>query len=318
MRLSDTIHQFKMGNVDKYEVAEQIHKSSEILQDICRCLEISNNTCSLSANGISTLISVPEIGEINFYIDPADYFSISTWAMLLGATYIETDVLSLFKKFIGSGSTVFDIGANIGWYSIVSARLGASVYAFEPIPHTFESLKNNVELNDFSRVIHAYNMGCTDETGEDIYYFDERSSGSASRKDLKYLQDSRSQKVLAKQTRLDDFVKEHSVQRIDLIKCDVEGGELFVFQGAETVLNKFRPLVICEMLRKHAAKFGYYPDETIAVFKSYGYICVALDKNKPCSGYVMTHMTEETEETNYLFIPKERLAEVDRLVDIRK
>ena len=316
MKLSDSIEKYRLGKTDKYEVAEQIHKNSEILQDICQCFKRSDSICSLSANGIAASINVQDIGKLNFNIDPVDYFSIATWAMLLGTAYVETEVLSLFKKFVSSGCTVFDIGANIGWYSIISARLGASVYAFEPISHTFESLKNNIRLNNFSAEIYAYNMGCTDENGEDIYYFDERASGSASRKDLNYLQDGQSQKVLAKQTRLDDFVTGHSTQRIDLIKCDVEGGELFVFKGAGMVLNKFRPLVICEMLRKHAAKFGYYPDETIALFESYGYICVALDKNKPCSGYVITHMTNETEETNYLFVPKERLVEVSELVDI--
>lgn len=318
MKLSDAIRQFKMGDINKLEVAEQIHKSTEILDDLCQCLRETGSTCNLSSNGISTLLNIPEIGELRFHIDPVDYFSISTWAMLLGAEHIEIDVCSLFKKFISSGCTVFDIGANIGWYSIISAQLGASVHAFEPIPQTFELLKKNVELNDFSASIHAYNMGCSNKTGEDIYYFDERISGSASRKDLKYLKDSQAKTVLAQQMRLDDFIGTYSVQSIDLIKCDVEGGELFVFKGAETVLNTFRPLVICEMLRKHAAQFGYYPDETIALFTAADYICVALDKNTPCSGYVMTHMTEDTVETNYLFIPKEKLSMVKRLINVQE
>ena len=317
MSLHQSIQQYMNGRIDKFKLAEQIQVCGHILNDLCQCLGQSGNSCSLSADGITTFLKIPEIGDVKFSVDPVDRFSFSAWAMLLGSAYIEKDILSMFRYLVGPGTVVFDIGANIGWYSIISATLGASVYAFEPIPRTFRFLDKNVTLNHFERMIHTFNVGCADQEGKEIFYFDERASGSASRKDLDYLQDHQSQQVCVTQIRLDDFVREQGIQQIDLIKCDVEGGELFVFQGGQALLQNFRPYVICEMLRKHAAKFDYYPDRTIELFASIGYICLALDKEQPRSAYIMERMTDDTVETNFLFVPKEKLPAAKELLCVR-
>jgi hypothetical protein len=54
--------------------------------------------------------------------------------------------------------------------------------------------------------------------------------------------------------------------KVDFIKCDVEGAELFVYQGAKATLMQQKPIVFTEMLRKWAAKFDYHPNDIIALF----------------------------------------------------
>ena len=317
MSLYQSIQKYLGGSIDKFELAAQIQPCSHMLDDLCQCLCQSGNSCTLSDKGITTSLKISGVGDVSFYVDLADRFSIATWAMLLGTSYIEQDIFSLFRNLIGPGSVVLDIGANIGWYSVISAKLGASVYAFEPIPRTFHSLEKNVALNYLDHMIRTFNVGCSDRIGKVTFYFDERASGSASARNLNYLQDDGAHQICVAQTTLDDVMHEKEIQQVDLIKCDVEGGELLVFQGGQTLLQRFRPFVICEMLRKHAAKFDYYPDRTIELFSSLGYICLALDKEEPGSAYIMEHMTADTAETNFLFVPQEKLPAAQKLLCVR-
>ena len=74
------------------------------------------------------------------------------------------------------------------------------------------------------------------------------------------------QKVECNVRRMDDFVKDENINRIDFIKCDVEGSELFVYQGGIESIDRFKPIVFSEMLRKWSNKFGYHPNDIINLF----------------------------------------------------
>ncbi|HLO94734.1 MAG TPA: FkbM family methyltransferase, partial [Burkholderiaceae bacterium] len=98
--------------------------------------------------------------------------------------------------------------------------------------------------------------------------------------------------------RLDDFVSNNKLH-VDFIKCDVEGAELFVFQGATETLQRDKPIVFTEMLRKWAAKFNYHPNEIIALFASFEYRCFYAGENALKE---LAEMTDETVETNFFFL----------------
>jgi phthiocerol/phenolphthiocerol synthesis type-I polyketide synthase E len=68
------------------------------------------------------------------------------------------------------GDIVFDVGANIGVFTLCAAKQGAHVYAYEPIPPTFELLRQNIHLHGFDTIAHARNIGLSDRAEEKIMF----------------------------------------------------------------------------------------------------------------------------------------------------
>lgn len=215
-------------------------------------------------------------------------------------SYEEKDA-NMILKLAPSKGVMFDIGANMGWYSLLIARQSkdCQVHAFEPVPKTYSFLKQNIELNELPN-IQAHHFGISNERKDLTFYFYPEGSGNASSANLSERSDA--ELVTCHVERLDDFVDTNGLH-VDFIKCDVEGAELFAFQGAVETLQRDKPIVFTEMLRKWAAKFNYHPNEIIALFSSIGYRCfhvsgpdlVALDE-----------MTEDTVETNFFFLHSEK------------
>ncbi len=103
---------------------------------------------------------------------------------------------------------------------------------------------------------------------------------------------------------------------VDFIKCDVEGSELFVYQGGLETLKKYKPVVFSEMLRKWSAKFGYHPNDIIALFKNIGYQCYVITVDNYLKE--ITEVTEETVETNYFFLHGEKHGKIREELVLRK
>ena len=80
-----------------------------------------------------------------------------------------------------------------------------------------------------------------------------------------------------------------------------------VFDGAAYVLENMQPMVYTEMLRKHAKRFGYHPNEIIEYFKELGYGCY---REENCKLIPFEQMDEETLETNFFFLHRKRHADV--------
>jgi FkbM family methyltransferase len=210
----------------------------------------------------------------------------------------ELNVISfLLSKIENKHPVVFDIGSNIGWYSLNIAQnmRNAKVYAFEPIPKTFRYLEKNINLNGVTN-IQCFNHGFSDEEKEICFHYYKEGSGNASL--AKLCETSSLESVPSRVLKLDSFVKENGIT-IDFIKCDVEGAELLVFKGGIKTLKEQKPIVYTEMLRKWAAKFDYHPNDIINLFASLEYKCFVISGHKlePIS-----IITEDTVATNFVFI----------------
>jgi FkbM family methyltransferase len=206
-------------------------------------------------------------------------------------------ILSLIPK----NGVIFDIGANMGWYSLIIAKQNKNlkVYSFEPIPKTFSFLQKNVNFNKLEN-IYLHNFGFSDETKDLVFYTYPEGSGNASSVNLTKRNDVES--ITCSVKRLDDFASSNKL-KVDFIKCDVEGAELLAFLGARETIAFYRPVIFTEMLRKWSAKFDYHPNEIIDLFASMGYRCFYAMGNslKP-----ILKMTNETEETNFFFLHSEK------------
>jgi hypothetical protein len=110
-------------------------------------------------------------------------------------------------------------------------------------------------------------------------------------------------KVKCSVKRLDDVFPSLGVNRLDFIKCDVEGSELLVFQGGYETIKKYKPMIFSEMLRKWASKFNYHPNKIISSLKDLGYRCFII-RNGQLNEFFK--MDDKTLETNFLFLHAEK------------
>ena len=161
------------------------------------------------------------------------------------------------------GDTFVDVGANLGALSLRAATVvgpEGRVHAIEPHPVTFDYLRRNVELNGL-RNISMHNTALGAEQG--IVHFTSKLHDDQN-------QASTGPGIEVKCTTLDELLGD-AVERVDLLKVDVEGFELFVLQGAARLLAKTR-VVYFESCEEHFAKFGYSTRDVVDLLMRQGFV----------------------------------------------
>lgn len=140
---------------------------------------------------------------------------------------------TLLEKEIKKGSIVLDLGANIGFYTLVLARLvgeKGKVYAFEADSTNFEILKKNVEANRYNNII-LVNKAVLDKNDKIKFYVDERNTAGNS----VYGGDKTEYKEI-EAIKLDDYFNKN--RKIDFVKIDIEGSEFRAMKGMSKLLKE--------------------------------------------------------------------------------
>ena len=148
------------------------------------------------------------------------------------------DELALIIDRVKPGQRVLDVGANIGLYTLLLARLvgpDGSVTAFEPGPLSFSLLKLNTSLNGYKN-IKVENKGVTDSSRTEYYYSDQATESGSTVTTLTPDFGHPREKITVDTVSLDDYYHELH-QPIDYIKIDIEGGEYQALKGMTTVLT---------------------------------------------------------------------------------
>jgi FkbM family methyltransferase len=168
----------------------------------------------------------------------------------------EKDQVFVVRRELKPGDVVLDIGANIGYYALMEASLigpTGKVYAIEPVPTNMELLKKNIALNGFESIISTYQAAVSDTPKEEKFYLSAHSNlGSFHNTDYKtgerlsYMKDSF---ILVQTYDIAEFMK--PIPRIDMIRMDIEGGEVEVFRGLLRALEgrSVKPKVLFETHR---------------------------------------------------------------------
>ena len=290
--------QYARGEIAKPEYVKRLYDCSKQLFGYAELLPGSGvERVEVTPAGVQVVLA----GGARFAIDRDDVRQPQLEELYFGG--FEAHEWEAVCSLIGPGMTVFDIGANIGWYTVRLARRfpGLAIHAFEPVPHTFRTLKTNVELNPHDAVT-LYPHGLSDRAGEATFHFSPASTGAASAQNILDLPGG--QTVTVELKTLDGFCRATGL-RPDFVKCDVEGGELLVLKGAGETLRDAKPMVFLEMLRKWAAKFGYHPNDIIALMNGAGYVCLEMT---PAGPKPLGAVTDDTVSTNFLFLHPERHA----------
>ena len=169
-----------------------------------------------------------------------------------------------FEREIIPEMVVYDIGANVGFYSLLAAHLVGSagkVYAFEPLHRNVDYIRQHAALNHFSN-IHVFEMAVADRDGEAL--FDPGASIATG-----HLSDSGTVRV--RQVSLDGLLDKGEIEPPNAMKVDVEGAEHAVLTGAQGLIDAYRPLIFLDTHGREAHK------ATLAFLQDFGYQFEILD-----------------------------------------
>jgi len=180
------------------------------------------------------------------------------------------------RQFLTPGMTFFDIGANLGQYTLLAAQqVGESgqVHSFEPSGRLFAELIHNVRLNGLENICSLNQLAVSDNDG--IAFLSKYCAGAEVYGSLGKHKRSEASVVGEEKvhtTTIDRYVRAQGVKRIDLIKMDIEGAELPALQAAtQTLVRADAPAIVFEMGDTNAAGFGYTPMEIWDLLEGHEY-----------------------------------------------
>lgn len=187
--------------------------------------------------------------------------------------YLQFEYTAIFLKLIRKVNAFYDIGANIGYYSLLAAMENPDikVVGFEPATGPLFYFKENVRINNYKNIT-VEPIALSHKEGE-IEFYEIRNSK------YKYLEHNLAGEGNAgsltsgrnfvlnkvKTSTLDNYVRRNNVKSIELIKMDTEGTENLILEKSEIVLKEMRPIIICETL------FNTIEPELERIMTSYGY-----------------------------------------------
>lgn len=312
LRLKPLRAAFERGEMDRGALRRAFCGASDLCVQISEVMEGSGVT-GVDIRPDSVIITLAS--GVRLRMQEADEGSAAAIAFCQGDFEAEE---TLILTTLVAGLRVFvDIGANIGWFSLhigqVLRNVAGHVYAIEPVPQSREDLTANLSLNGLSDVISIWPCALGAVPGELELIVPKAFPSAASA--LALHPDLPSEMIRCPVTTLDLFASEHGVTKVDLIKCDVEGGELMVLDGAMGVISRDRPLMMFELLRKWSQRFGYHPNSVIERLSALGYRCFAIGKGDIRS---IGEIDDATVETNFLFVPSDSYADLACLDALRQ
>ena len=194
--------------------------------------------------------------DLSIHVDRASYLSNAIY----WRGHHSTEIANFLKSYLRPDMTFVDVGANLGELTLLAAKrlTRGRVLTFEPVPHIFEQLSRNLELNNLSNVS-LFNMGLFDKTDLlPMYITPDNNFGTINEGVPTLFSTGRDrEEMTVPLRRFDDVAGECGLQRLDVMKIDVEGAELMVLLGAETYIRRFRPVIITEMSETNFQRAGY-------------------------------------------------------------
>ena len=194
--------------------------------------------------------------------------------------------LDVLASCLRPGGVFIDLGANQGEFTVFAARLvgkDGRVFAFEPSPQMQQRLSKNIQLNNFDHVTieefavadkpgrlsllsptGAFTDGTTHDGLPTLYHQEGTVTGSATEVAV---------------TTLDQWQLEKKLDRVDLIKMDIEGAELPALQGGKELIQRFRPSLIIELNSTTSHAAGYTMIDLVNWLQVQDYLVFEITEN---------------------------------------
>lgn len=207
-----------------------------------------------------------------------------------GAGGNELPVQEALARVLHAGGVFYDIGANVGYLTIVGARLvgsGGGVHAFEPVPDNVTALRHNIALNGFTHV-RVVEEAVSSDAGRQKLVLAADPGGAAlcvadrppdAAGDLE-----------VEVTTLDRYVQRADMSPPTVVKIDVEGAELNVLQGMASTIERYRPAIILEVDGPNQARAEAKAQACSALLKPRGYCIERLRDSYPGNRWRVVHL----------------------------
>jgi FkbM family methyltransferase len=199
--------------------------------------------------------------------------------MLVGG--YERDVVALLRRVLRPGSVFFDVGAHIGLYSILGAKLverHGFVHCFEPDSDLFQRLMANIRLNNVSNVA-ANQCAVSSYEGSGSFHrstvVGESGWGS--------LGENAQSGTTVNVCSLDSYCQTRGIVDVHWLKIDAEGSELEIIRGANHLLRTARPSIIIEINGPLLNQHGLAPSSVLTALKALGYRISPVQGTRPPS-----------------------------------
>ncbi len=187
----------------------------------------------------------------------------------------DPNLVTVIKALLPTDGVFIDVGANMGYCSLLMSRTvgeDGKIFAIEPSERDFLRLVDNVSLNKLSNV-GVYRLAISDGYGRVKVSIapEERSSlntlGTAFSN--KGIEELRSEEVIA--TTLDRFTEQEGIDRIDVIKMDIEGSEFKALRGAKESIERYRPTLIVGVNKNSLNANGSSIEDVVSTLKEFRY-----------------------------------------------
>jgi FkbM family methyltransferase len=202
---------------------------------------------------------------ILFDLDPIDLLQRSIYYLGVYEPW-ETRYL---ERTVKPGWVVVDAGANIGYYTLIFARLVGGegcVLAFEPAGSRYRALIKNIALNGVANV-RAFRVALADQLGECSIV----QPHGANLGNFRLARQDEWGQEKAPLTTLDHMVSSQHLDRLDLIKVDIEGAEIRFLHGGRESIARFLPTIMIELNTSALGQSGSSPEDVIAFLRDFGY-----------------------------------------------
>ena len=209
--------------------------------------------------------------HVTMLLDPDDL--VSKVILITGSW--EPESWHAIDRHLAPGATFVDVGAHIGYYSLKAAPVvGAAgrVIAIEPNPQTIVKLRDNIRASA-AGVIAVQPVACSNsEATLELFAAPSSNTGETSLSRTNAGQEGPVQTSYRVRARpLDAIVREAGLSRVDAVKIDVEGAEFLVPQGAQETLDRYRPMVLVELIDRQLQAMGSSSAEVLAFMSRRGY-----------------------------------------------
>lgn len=183
----------------------------------------------------------------------------------------EVPIQNIFAQHLHEGDVFYDIGANVGFFSVIAAQLvgkTGKVYAFEPGEGNANSVRHNARLNNFNQ-IEVIEKAVSHTSGEGQLLLAKYSGGHAlatadAPPDL-------AGEVTVDLVSIDDLIAQNLIAPPNFVKVDVEGAELDVLKGMTETIKTYQPTIIYEVDDGDRAAYERKYQELAAFFESFNY-----------------------------------------------
>lgn len=209
-------------------------------------------------------LGLPETVQVHgmcmYHLVPSEKRGHFSWLYPFG---YELETQQAFEQIIKPGMNIVDVGAHIGYYSLLSAKLlkgKGKVYAFEPDPSYHALLKRNILINHLNGLVEEFPLAVAEKKGTATLFLG-KSTGTS----LFEGPDSTGKTVTVQVISLDEFFSQKGWPPIHLIKLDIEGSEKLALRGMHVLVKKNPSLKLIVELNPSCLEAGAGPPEDLLV-----------------------------------------------------